>query len=78
MENFIERLNTLLDNDPFSDIDWSLLSHNDYEVSQLYLIDFCHGENLSFFFSTSSYWKNIVLNILKNENECEKKEKQNQ
>jgi hypothetical protein len=32
MEHFIERLDTLLDNDPFSDLDWNLLSPNDYEV----------------------------------------------
>jgi hypothetical protein len=33
MEHFIERLDTVLDNDPFNDIDWTLLSRNDYEVS---------------------------------------------
>jgi len=40
MEHFIERLDTLLDNDPFSDMDWNLLSPNDYEVSSLYFINF--------------------------------------
>jgi hypothetical protein len=40
MEHFIERLDALLDNDPFSDMDWSLLSPNDYEVSSLYFINF--------------------------------------
>lgn len=32
MEDFIEKLNTLLDTDPFSDVDLSSLSQNDYEV----------------------------------------------
>ncbi len=33
MEHFIERLDNLLDNDPFNNVDWNLLSPNDYEVS---------------------------------------------
>jgi hypothetical protein len=33
MEHFIERLDTLLDTDPFSGIDANLLSQNDSEVS---------------------------------------------
>jgi hypothetical protein len=40
MEHFIERLDTLLDNDPFSDLDWNLLTPNDYEVRGRYFIDF--------------------------------------
>ncbi|CAF1266156.1 unnamed protein product [Rotaria sordida] len=36
MEQFIERLDTLLDNDPFSDVDWKSLSHNDCELLEKY------------------------------------------
>ncbi|CAF1058117.1 unnamed protein product [Adineta steineri] len=36
MEQFIERLDTVLDNDPFNDIDWSLLSQNDSELLEKY------------------------------------------
>lgn len=32
MEQFIQKLDTLLDNDPFSDLDGNFLSNNDLEV----------------------------------------------
>lgn len=32
MEDFIRRLDTMLNNDPFSDLDWNMLSPNDTEV----------------------------------------------
>jgi hypothetical protein len=40
MEHFIKRLDTLLDNDPFSDVDGNLLSPNDYEVRKFDFIYF--------------------------------------
>ncbi|CAF3992537.1 unnamed protein product [Rotaria sp. Silwood2] len=40
MEQFIERLDTLLDNDPFSDIDWNSLSHNDCELLEKYRLKY--------------------------------------
>jgi len=40
MENFLERLNSLLDDDPFSDINENLLSPNDHEVCSVIFILF--------------------------------------
>lgn len=40
MEHFIEKLDNLLDSDPFNDIDWNALSPNDVEVSYLYSNNF--------------------------------------
>ncbi|CAF0922201.1 unnamed protein product [Adineta ricciae] len=36
MEQFVERLDTVLDTDPFQDIDWTLLSQNDCELLEKY------------------------------------------
>ena len=74
MEDFIRRLDTLLDNDPFGDIDENLLSTNDLQVSEsassLYLFEL---ENSSF-----SWWKNIARNMSENVNAFEMRERRKQ
>ncbi|UJR36760.1 hypothetical protein I4U23_029475 [Adineta vaga] len=40
MEHFIEKLDTVLDSDPFHDIDWSLLSQNDSELLEKYRLKY--------------------------------------
>ena len=68
MNDFIQRLDTLLNDDPFGDLDRNLLSANDCEVG--FLFRFCFLKRRS-----SSYWKNTVENISMNENEYVKSEK---